>query len=110
MGSARIFLGEQGLPIGAFAKAVVVVGESCGASVPLSAVIYDTDGAIVQVVRDNRIETRRVQVGLLSNGSVEIRDGLKDGELVVARSGAFLRDGDPVQPVAAKEPPSSNPR
>ena len=29
MGSARIFLGEQGLPIGAFAKAVVVVGESC---------------------------------------------------------------------------------
>jgi HlyD family secretion protein len=110
MGSARIFLGEQGLPIGAFAKAVVVVGESCGSSVPLSAVIYDTDGAIVQVVRDNRIETRRVQVGLLSNGSVEIRDGLTDGELVVARSGAFLREGDPVRPVVAKEPQSSNPR
>ena len=70
MGSARIFLGEQGLPIGAFAKAVVVVGESCGSSVPLSAVIYDTDGAIVQVVRDNRIETRRVQVGLVQRSRI----------------------------------------
>ena len=56
------------------------------------------------------VALRRVQVGLLSNGSVEIRDGLKDGELVVARSGAFLREGDPVRPVVAKKPSSSNPR
>ena len=101
MASARIFLGDQKLPLGAFAKAVVTVGESCGPGVPLSAVLYDSDGALVQVVRDNRVETRRVQVGLLSDGQVEIRDGLKDGETVVARSGAFLREGDPVRPVMA---------
>ncbi len=99
MASARIFLGDQKLPLGAFAKAVVTVSKSCGPGVPLSAVLYDSDGALVQVVRDNRVETRRVQVGLLSDGQVEIRDGLKDGEMVVARSGAFLREGDPVRPV-----------
>ncbi len=99
MASARIFLGDQKLPLGAFARAVVTVSKSCGPGVPLSAVFYDSDGALVQVVRDNRVETRRVQVGLLSDGQVEIRDGLKDGEVVVARSGAFLREGDPVRPV-----------
>lgn len=106
----RIFLGDQKLPIGMFAKAVVIVGESCGASVPLSAVVYDTDGAIVQVVRDNRIETRRVRVGLLSEGSVEIREGLKEGEMVVARSGAFLREGDAVRPVTTKPPSAAQAR
>jgi multidrug efflux pump subunit AcrA (membrane-fusion protein) len=99
MASARIFLGDQKLPLGAFARAVVTVSKSCGPGVPLSAVFYDSAGALVQVVRDNRVETRRVQVGLLSDGQVEIRDGLKDGEVVVARSGAFLREGDPVRPV-----------
>jgi HlyD family secretion protein len=107
---ARILLGDQRLPIGMFAKAVVTVGESCGASVPLSAVIYDTDGAIVQVVRDDRIETRRVRVGLLSEGSVEIREGLRDGEMVVARSGAFLREGDAVRPVVATPPSAAQAR
>jgi multidrug efflux pump subunit AcrA (membrane-fusion protein) len=99
MASARIFLGDQKLPLGAFAKAVVTIGESCGPGVPLAAILYDTEGALVQVVRDNHVETRRVQVGLFVDGQVEIRDGLNDGEMVVARSGAFLREGDPVRPV-----------
>ncbi len=105
MAAVRIFLGDQKLPIGVFAKAVVIVGESCGPSVPLSAVVYDSDAAIVQVVRDDRIETRRVRVGLLSEGTIEIREGLKEGEMVVARSGAFLREGDPVRAVVAKPTP-----
>jgi len=31
---------------------------------------------------------------------VEIRDGLNEGEDVVARAGALLREGDQVRPVA----------
>jgi hypothetical protein len=30
---------------------------------------------------------------------VEIVDGLAEGEVVIARSGTFLRDGDEVRPV-----------
>jgi hypothetical protein len=33
---------------------------------------------------------------------VEIRAGLSEGDLVVARSGTFLRDGDLVRPVSDK--------
>jgi hypothetical protein len=32
---------------------------------------------------------------------VEILDGLKEGELVVVRSGTLLREGDSVRPVIA---------
>jgi HlyD family secretion protein len=108
MASARIFLGDEGVPLGAFAKAMVLVGESCGSSVPLSAIMYTTEGPIVRVVRNNQVETRRVKVGLLSGAAAEIRDGLKEGELVVTRAGAFLREGDPVRPVTANEEPASH--
>ena len=47
------------------------------------------------------LETKRVEVGLLSGGQVEIREGLAEGDIVVARAGALLREGDPVRPVTA---------
>jgi HlyD family secretion protein len=51
------------------------------------------------VVRRDRVETKRVEVGLMSGGQVEIRDGLAEGDMVVARAGALLREGDPVRSV-----------
>jgi hypothetical protein len=75
-------------------------GESCGVAVPLTAILYGTAGTVVQVVRRARVETRRVEVGLMSAGQVEIRDGIAEGDIVVARAGALLREGDPVRAVA----------
>ncbi len=56
---------------------------------------------VVQVVKDGLVETREVVTGLRSQGQVEIREGLKEGEQVVAVSGSFVRNGDRVAPVAA---------
>jgi HlyD family secretion protein len=104
LGSARIFLGnDKRLRIGTFGRASIVAGESCGIALPLSAVLYGSIGAIVEVVHDNRIETRKVVLGLLSEGIVEIREGLAEGDMVVSRAGAFLREGDHVRPVVADE-------
>ena len=82
-------------------RAIVKTGESCGIAVPLTAILYGSAGTVVQVVRRERVETRRVEVGLLSGGLVEIREGLAEGDVVVARAGALLREGDPVRPVAS---------
>ena len=82
-------------------RAMIKTGQSCGVSVPLTAVLYGSAGTVVQVVRRQRVETRRVEVGLMSAGQVEIRDGLVEGDIVVARAGALLREGDPVRPVTA---------
>ncbi len=82
-------------------RAMIKTGQSCGVSVPLTAILYGNSGTVVQVVRRDRVETRRVEVGLMSAGQVEIRDGLVEGDIVVARAGALLREGDPVRPITA---------
>jgi multidrug efflux pump subunit AcrA (membrane-fusion protein) len=82
-------------------RAQIKTGQSCGVSVPLTAILYGSAGTVVQVVRRARVETRRVETGLMSAGQVEIKDGLVEGDIVVARAGALLREGDPVRPVTA---------
>jgi HlyD family secretion protein len=86
-------------------RAMIKTGQSCGISVPLTAILYGSAGTVVQVVRRQRVETKRVQVGLMSGGQVEVRDGLVEGDVVVARAGALLREGDPVRPVTASADP-----
>lgn len=89
------------LLVNSSARALIKTGQSCGVSVPLTAILYGSAGTVVQVVRRARVETRRVEVGLMSAGQVEIREGLQEGDVVVARAGALLREGDPVRPVTA---------
>ena len=84
-------------------RALIKTGQSCGISVPLTAILYGTAGTVVQVVRRARVETRRVETGLMSAGQVEIKDGLVEGDTVVARAGALLREGDPVRTVTSAD-------
>lgn len=90
------------LPVNSPGRASIKTGESCGVSVPLTAVLYSNAGTVIQVVRRDRVETRRVETGLMAGGKIEIREGLSEGEIVVARAGALLREGDPVRPIAAE--------
>lgn len=102
LGRVRVSLsGEERPPLGAFGRATVEVARSTGVTVPLSAVMF---GRIVsvQVVKDGVVETRTVVPGLRAEGRVEIREGLREGEQVVAVSGSFVRHGDRVTPVAAR--------
>jgi RND family efflux transporter MFP subunit len=106
LAQVRFFIGsDPRLRVGAFGLAKTDLGSRCGPAIPLSAVLYGSDGAVVQVVRDNRIETRRVTVGLIAAGQAEIREGIAVGDIVVARAGPFVRDGDRVRTVTATEPP-----
>ena len=92
---------NQRLLVNSSGRALIKTSQSCNVAVPLTAVLYGTAGTVVQVVRRDRIETKRVEVGLMYGGQVEIRDGLTEGDMVVARAGALLREGDPVRPVTA---------
>ena len=38
----------------------------------------------------------------LTQAMIEVREGLVDGDEVVARAGALLREGDPVRPMQEK--------
>jgi len=91
------------LRVGAFARATITVGQACGVVVPLSALLFGPDGSVVQTIRNDRVETRRVTVGLFAQDDAQIREGLTEGDMIVVRAGAFLRDGDRVRAVVADE-------
>jgi HlyD family secretion protein len=100
LGKARISVeSDPSLRFGMFARATIDADRSCGVSIPSSAVTYHTGGTSVQVVSDNIIETRRVEVGIHSDTDTEVRNGLSEGEFVVANAGTSLRDGDKVKPI-----------
>jgi len=100
LGRVRIFLGDDPrLRIGTYARGSIVTARSRGLAVPSSAVVFDASGAFVQVVRDGRVERRDIKTGLIARGLIEVRSGIAEGDVVVARAGTFLRDGDAVRPV-----------
>ena len=100
LGRARVVVGsDSAFRIGMFGHAVIDASRSCGVSIPRAAVDYRTDGTTVQVVRGRTVETRRVVIGLLSDDSAEIREGIKEGDIIVAHAGTSLHDGDKIKPM-----------
>jgi HlyD family secretion protein len=104
MGHVRALLApDPALRIGSFVRATIEAGQSCGVSVPRSAVFYGTDGTTVQIVRAQIVETHRVRIGLVSDQDAEIKEGVREGDYVVAHAGSSLRDGDQVTPKFAED-------
>jgi RND family efflux transporter MFP subunit len=78
-------------------------------AIPVSAVDLDssgssddgrknTTGKVLVVKPDNHLELRNVTIGLETANRVEIRSGLRDGELVVIGNRAALQPGQVVKP------------
>ena len=100
LGRVKIFLGTNpALRIGSFARGRIETARSHGLAVPSSAVSFDQGSAFVQIVNDDKVQRRAVAVGLVAGDIVEVKDGVKEGDLVVTRAGTFLRDGDIVRTI-----------
>jgi multidrug efflux pump subunit AcrA (membrane-fusion protein) len=100
LGHVRISLtSNPSLKVGMFARANIDAKRSCGVAVPRTAL----DHLTVQVVKGDTVETRRVRVGLVSDTSTEILEGLAVGEIVVADAGTSLHDGDRIKTMFAEE-------
>jgi HlyD family secretion protein len=84
--------------VGAFASGLVELARRDGVSAPASALTREGDSARLDVVRDGRVEERQVAPGIVNGEAVEIKQGLAEGESIVARAAAFLRPGDRVRP------------
>jgi multidrug efflux pump subunit AcrA (membrane-fusion protein) len=100
LGHVRVSLtNTPTLRVGLFVRANIDAKRSCGVAVPRTAI----DHLTVQVVKGNTVETRRVRVGLVSDTSIEILDGLDVGEIVVADAGSSLHDGDQIKTMFAED-------
>ena len=104
LGHARLSVDKDPrLKVGMFARATIDASRSCGISVPRAAVVYQTEGTSVQIVKNNKIQTRRIRIGLVSDNDVEITEGISDGDIVVANAGTSLHDGDLVKSIFAED-------
>jgi multidrug efflux pump subunit AcrA (membrane-fusion protein) len=100
LGHIRITLTPTpSIKVGMFARANIDAKRSCGVAIPRTAI----DHLTVQVVKGNTVETRKVRVGLVSDTSTEILEGLDVGEIVVADAGSSLHDGDQIKTMFAED-------
>jgi RND family efflux transporter MFP subunit len=74
-------------------------------AIPVSAVDPDPDsqgsaktGRVLVVTAENRIEPRKIALGMETSNHVEVRSGLKTGDLVVIGNRASLQPGQQVKP------------
>jgi HlyD family secretion protein len=101
LGMARVALSpDPNLRPGAFARADVTVSNADRAVLPQTAVLTDDGGSYIFIVNaQHKVERRAVRVtGMVQNG-VTIAEGVSGKEQVVATAGAFLQEGELVNPV-----------
>jgi RND family efflux transporter MFP subunit len=69
-------------------------------AVPVMSVDRDGEnaGRVLVVTPNNRVESRKLTLGLETAQSVEVRSGLNDGDMVVLSGRAGLQPGDEVRP------------
>jgi RND family efflux transporter MFP subunit len=78
---------------------LVLTHKDAALTVPLQAVVRNGSEATVLVVNaQNRLEERRIELGLESNNRVEVLSGLKEGDRVLIGSRSEYRVGDQVEP------------
>jgi RND family efflux transporter MFP subunit len=83
--------------IGAYAEVSILTGEPTeGVAIPTTAVIERYDDHFVFVEEDGVAVKRRVELGEMTEESVEVKSGIGLGERVIVEGQDHLRDGDAV--------------
>jgi HlyD family secretion protein len=100
LGKVRIALDDSdAVREGMFAEAEITVAERETLAVPVSAVGGSNAVPTVFRVADGIVIETEVKTGIRQGRLIEIVSGLADGDLVVAKAGAFVRDGDHINPI-----------
>ncbi|NTE87088.1 efflux RND transporter periplasmic adaptor subunit [Agrobacterium rubi] len=102
LGSVHILLpADSPARAGMYGSAEVVIASANALALPLSAVTSGRDGSSTRRVEDGIVRQVAVEIGIQDKGFVEIKSGISAGDMVVEKAGAFVRDGDKINPVPA---------
>lgn len=86
---------------GMYAQAEIITAEKTAAALPITAVTTNSQNITTRVVTNGIVHIVPVTTGIQDGAYIEITSGVKVGEDVVAKAGAYVRDGDKVKPVKA---------
>ena len=86
---------------GMYAEADIIVAQRNTLALPITAVTTGETETSARLVKDGVIHIVPVTTGIQDGGFIEIKSGLQLGDQVVAKAGAYVREGDHVKPVAS---------
>ena len=100
LGQARMAI-EDGahLRLGQFASARIEIARECRVTIPQAAVSLKGGVSSVQVLNGSTLETRPIRTGLSDDANVQVREGLSEGDAVVASAGSGVEPTDPGRPI-----------
>ena len=103
LGRARIWI-EPAASVrsGMFAEADILVATRETLAVPVTAVGSNGAEITVMAVRDGTVSRVVITTGIRDGGWVEVLTGLTAGDSIVAKAGAFVADGDRINPIPAQ--------
>jgi HlyD family secretion protein len=104
MGRVRITINDAaGVRPGMYAMAEILVTERETTAAPITALGVNASGQTALKLSGDTARLVTVTTGIRDSGWIEILTGLAPGDQIVAKAGAFVRDGDRITPVAAQE-------
>jgi hypothetical protein len=107
----RLMENQPGLRPGITAQVEILINELDNVlTVPIETVLHFEGKPHVTVKKpDGSFERREVALGETSDNLVEVKNGLKSGELVVLNPVALLRDSEKRQMNRTPQPPAAKP-
>ncbi len=100
LGRARITIDSTDLVrSGMFMDAEILIAERETVAVPVTAVGSSAEGTTVMKVAEGVVSRVPVKTGIRDGGWIEVLEGIAPGDNIVTKAGAFVRDGDRINPV-----------
>jgi len=108
LGTIRIKIEKDvALRTGVFVSGEITTVKRMSVAVPTTAVLTDSGGTYVLAVAEGQLKKRSIVAGLIWKGLREVVSGLNEGDVVVARAGAFFGDGDVINPIFPATAPAA---
>jgi HlyD family secretion protein len=100
LGSVHIAIDDDAAArAGMYGNADITIGQADDIALPLSAITSEKNVTTVRLVTGGVVKMQQVRTGIQDGPYIEVTEGLKEGDLVVAKAGVFVRDGDRINPV-----------
>ncbi|CAH0341591.1 efflux RND transporter periplasmic adaptor subunit [Rhizobium sp. CECT 9324] len=100
LGSVHIAIDDDSAArAGMYGTADIVINEAEGIALPLSAITTAKGETTTRIVEDGIVKLVKIETGIQDGAYIQVVKGLKEGDRVVAKAGAFVRDGDRIKPV-----------
>lgn len=85
---------EGNLRTGEYVEAYYIVDQRKALMVPKNAIKKVGEDSVVYVIEEDQVKEKIVEVGITQDSSVEILEGLEEGQLIALRGSSYLKDGD----------------